>query len=246
MPVQPLEERLAVAFVELAGTLADDLEVGHVLQTLSECCVDLLDVSSAGVVLAGAPGDGPTSAGSDARARGLERDGVDWDEGPSRDCVRSGRSLEGVLLDHPDARTSWPRFSRRALELGFHSVTAVPLRLRDQVVGALTLFLDRAGTPADGRLGLGHALADFAAIGILQRRALHRQTLLTEQLETALQSRILIEQAKGALAQRRQISVDEAFVLLRGHARSQRRRLSAVAQEVLDGTTDLSSAESAE
>ncbi|WP_151478181.1 GAF and ANTAR domain-containing protein [Streptomyces albicerus] len=246
MPEQPHEERLAAAFVELADTLAGDFDVTHFLHTLSERCVDLLGIAAAGVILAAPRGGSPEVAGSDARTRDLERDAVDWDEGPCRDCLRTGRPVAGVLLDHPDARAAWPRFAHRARDLGFHSVAAVPLRLRDEVIGALSLFLDEPGAPTPRQLRLGQALADFATIGLLQQRALRQQTLLAEQLETALESRILIEQAKGALAQQRRISVDEAFTLLRGHARSRQRRLSAVAREVLDGTTDLSLSESAE
>ncbi|MFD6291296.1 ANTAR domain-containing protein [Streptomyces sp. NPDC060205] len=246
MPEQPREERLAAAFVELATTLAGDFDDIHFLRTLSERCVDLLDIAAAGVALA-APRNGRTEVtGSDARIRSLERNGVDWGEGPCHDCLRTGNPVEGIALDHPDARAAWPRFTRRARRLGFHSVAATPLRVRDEVVGALSLFLDGPGTPDPGQLRLGRALADFAAIPILQQRELRRQMRLTEQLETALESRILVEQAKGALAQQRRITVDEAFALLRDHARSRRRRISAVAREVLDGTGELSLAEPAD
>ncbi|MFS8198729.1 ANTAR domain-containing protein [Streptomyces sp. CWNU-52B] len=246
MPNQPREERFAAAFVSLATTLAGDFDDIHFLRTLSERCVDLLDVAAAGVVLA-APQEGRAEVtGSDARTRGLERSSVDWDEGPCQDCLRTGRPVEGIALTHPDARKAWPRFARRARQLGFHSVAATPLRVRDQVVGALSLLLDEPGTPDPGQLRLGRALADFAAIPIVQQRELRRQMRLTQQLETALESRILIEQAKGALAQQRRISVDEAFTLLRGHARARQRRISAVAREVLDGTGDLSLSQSAD
>ncbi|MEV7143290.1 GAF and ANTAR domain-containing protein [Streptomyces tauricus] len=246
MPEQPREERLAAAFVELATTLTGDFDDIHFLRTLSERCVDLLDIAAAGVALA-APRDGRAQVtGSDARVRSLERNGVDWGEGPCQDCLRTGNPSEGITLDHSAASAAWPRFAHRARRLGFHAVAATPLRVRDEVVGALSFFLDGPGTPDPGQLRLGRALADFAAIPILQQRELRRQMRLTEQLETALESRILVEQAKGALAQRRRITVDEAFALLRDHARSRRRRISAVAREVLDGTGELSLSEPAE
>ncbi|MEW2565525.1 GAF and ANTAR domain-containing protein [Streptomyces sp. NPDC047070] len=246
MPEEPREERLAAAFVELATTLAGDFDDVQFLRTLSERCVDLLDISAAGVALA-APRDGRTEVtGSDARIRSLERNGADWGEGPCQDCLRTGNPVEGITLDHPDARAAWPRFTRRARRLGFHSVAATPLRVRDEVVGALSLFLDGPGTPDPAQLRLGRALADFAAVPILQQRELRRQMRLTEQLETALESRVLVEQAKGALAQQRRITVDEAFTLLRNHARSRRRRISDVAREVLDGTGELPLSEPAD
>ncbi|WP_328494029.1 GAF and ANTAR domain-containing protein [Streptomyces sp. NBC_00414] len=246
MPEQPREERLAAAFAELATTLTGEFDDMHFLRTLSERCVDLLDIAAAGVVLAASRDGRAEVTGSDSRTRGLERNGVDWGEGPCQDCLRTGDPVEGVALDHPDTGTAWPRFSRRARRLGFHSVAATPLRVRDEVVGALSLYLSVPGTPDPGRLRLGRALADFAAIPIVQQRELRRQMRLTEQLETALESRILVEQAKGALAQQRRISVDEAFALLRDHARSRRRRISAVAREVLDGTGDLPLSEPAD
>jgi AmiR/NasT family two-component response regulator len=125
-------------------------------------------------------------------------------------------------------------------------VAAVPLRLREQTIGALDLLGGETGTPPVGRIRLARALADIATIDLLQHRALQQQTLLSAQLETALGSRIVVEQAKGALAQQRRISVDDAFALLRRHARSQRRLLTAVAQEVLDGTGELFPSEPAD
>ncbi|MFJ8939385.1 GAF and ANTAR domain-containing protein [Streptomyces sp. NPDC102365] len=239
MPERAREERLAAAFVELATALTDDFDDLQFLRTLSERCVDLLDIAAAGVALAASRDGRVEVTGSDARVRGLERNGVGWGEGPCHDCLRTGDPVEEIALDHPAARAAWPRFTRRARGLGFHRVAATPLRVRDEVVGALSLFPDGSGTPAPGRLRLGRALADFAAVPIVQRRRLRRQPLRTEQLETAVEARVLVEQAKGVLAEQRLITVDEAYALLRDHARSHRRRISAVAQEVLDGIGEL-------
>ncbi|MCI3929186.1 GAF and ANTAR domain-containing protein [Streptomyces sp. AN091965] len=250
MPEQAREERLAAAFVELADTLVDDFDVISFLHLLATRCVDLVDVAAAGVILSTPEGGSLEASGSDEHSRRLEQLGVEWGEGPGLDCFRSGRVVDGTLLGngsprggpygsphgHPHAH--WPRFAPHALQSGFAAVTATPLRLRGLTIGALSLFREHPEPLPGARLGLAQALARLATIGILQQRAVHRQSVVVGQLETALRSRVVIEQAKGALAHRHRISVDEAFTLLRQYARSQRRRLTTVAEEVLDGTAD--------
>ena len=161
---------------------------------------------------------------------------IDWAEGPCRDCFRSGKPIPDIPLSHPHARANWPRFTARAHELGFTSVAAAPLRLREQVIGALNLYRNRSG-PLDSRqMRLAQALADTATIGILQQRAVHDHADVVIQLQIALDSRTAIEQAKGVLAQRRGVSVEDAFAQLRHYARHQQRRLTDIAREVvLDG-----------
>ncbi|WP_030678438.1 ANTAR domain-containing protein [Streptomyces sp. NRRL B-1347] len=238
MPEQEREERLAAAFVELADAFVDDFDAISCLQLLATRCVDLLDVAAAGVVLSAPEGESLEASGSDEHSRRLERLGVEWGEGPGLDCFRSGRVVDGALLANGRPHASWPRFAPHALLSGFTSVTATPLRLRGRTIGALSLFRGQPETLPLAQLRLAQALARLATIGILQQRAAHRQSVIVSQLETALHSRVVIEQAKGALSHRHRISVDEAFTLLRGHARSQRRLLTAVAEEVLNGTTD--------
>ncbi|MGY6026572.1 ANTAR domain-containing protein [Streptomyces spinosirectus] len=239
MPEQSREDRLASAFVELADTLVGDFDVIAFLHTLADHCVDLLDVSAAGVMLATPQGDILDAAASDERTRRLETDSIDWNEGPCLDCLRTGKPVPDVPLAHPHARANWPRFARKAQELGFASVAAAPLRLREQTIGALNLFRATPGPLEPAQRRLGQALADVAAIAILQQRALYEQTAVVGQLQTALDSRIIIEQAKGALAHMRGISVDEAFQQLRQYARHHRRRLTDVAREVMDGNTEV-------
>ncbi|MEU7582295.1 GAF and ANTAR domain-containing protein [Streptomyces sp. NPDC041068] len=238
MPEQCREERLAAAFVELADTLVGDFDVIHFLYTLTEHCVTLFDIAAAGVVLATPRGELLDATASDERTRAMELASIEWDEGPCHDCYRTGRALYDIPLDHPRARAQWPRVSRRARELGFTSVSCAPLRLRDEVIGALNLFRDRPGSLAPGDLRLAQALADTAAIGILQQRAVHERGTVAAQLQIALNSRIIIEQAKGALADRRGISVDEAFDQLRRSARHHGRLLADVAREVMATGTD--------
>ncbi|GAA1913162.1 GAF and ANTAR domain-containing protein [Streptomyces durmitorensis] len=232
------EERLAAAFVELADTLVKDFDVIAFLHQLTEHCVDLLDVRAAGVVLALPHGPVVDVAASDENARRLELAGVEWDEGPCHDCYRSGTAVAEERLDNALAQVRWPRFAPRARQAGFTSVVAAPLQLRGQVIGALNLFRDQMHPLAPAGLRLGQALADTATIGILHQWAAHEHLSVIAQLQQALDSRVIIEQAKGALANRRRIDVEEAFHLMRRYARNRRAPLTAVALQVLDGSAE--------
>ncbi|MGC9543491.1 GAF and ANTAR domain-containing protein [Streptomyces sp. UG1] len=235
MPYESRETDLAASFVELADTLVgEDFDVIDFLHTLTDHCVRLLDVAATGVLLASPQGRGLDVAASDENTRALQASSVEQGAGPGQDCLRTGRPIPDIPLDHPHAQAAWRRFSRAARDLGFTSVAAVPLRLREQVIGALVLFNARP-TPLDAdRLRLARALANMAAISILQQRALRDSAALAVQLRGALSSRVVIEQAKGVLAQRRGVSVQDAFEQIRGHARHHQRRLTDVAQDVLD------------
>ncbi|WP_371655385.1 MULTISPECIES: GAF and ANTAR domain-containing protein [unclassified Streptomyces] len=236
----PREEQLAAAFVDLADTLVQDFDVIGFLHTLAEHCVALLDVAAAGVLLATPDGQLVDAAASDERTRRLELASTEWNEGPCRDCFRTKKQVPAVPLATQAAKMRWPRFGPKALEAGFTSVAAAPLRLHDQVIGALNLFRDQPG-PLDGsQLRLGQALADTATIGVLQQRAVSEQMTVTAQLQAALDSRIIIEQAKGYLADRRDTGVEEAFNLMRRYARDHRMRLTEIARQILQGTADAS------
>jgi hypothetical protein len=231
------EQRLAEAFVELADTLVDDFDVIDFLQVLAARCVELLDVGAAGIMLAAHAGALVTVAASDERARLLELFEIQNDEGPCRDCYRAGAAVVNVDLE--GARTRWPLFAPQAIAAGFGSANALPLRLRSQVVGSLNLF--QAGTAGlDGAgLRMAQALADAATIGILQQRTVRRSEVAAAQLQGALTSRIVIEQAKGVLAERLQIRADDAFEVLRGAARSRNLLLSELARDVANGSPDV-------
>jgi transcriptional regulator with GAF, ATPase, and Fis domain len=230
------EIQLADVFVEMADTLVDDFDVMDFLHVLTERSVELLGISAAGLLLTDGRGTLQVVAASSERTRLLELFQLQTDEGPCVDCYRTGTPVSAI-----DLPTSgrWLQFAEAAAEAGFAAVHAVPMRLRTEIIGALNFFSADAGALAPATLRLGQALADVATIGILQQRAIRRRDVLTEQLQTALNSRVLIEQAKGVLAERLQVDVDEAFLALRKRARSQNRRLSDLAQAVVDGTEQI-------
>lgn len=230
------EQRLAETFVELADTLVDDFDVIDFLQVLAARSVELLEVAAAGIMLADQSGSLMTVAASDERARLLELFEIQTDEGPCRDCYRLGAPVVNVNLD--GALERWPQFTPQAIAGGFRSANALPLRLRSQVVGSLNLFHASTGGLDSTQLRLAQALADAATIGILHQRTIRRGEVVAGQLQLALTSRIVIEQAKGVLAERMHISPDDAFEVLRSAARSRNRLLTELAREVAGGSAD--------
>ena len=228
------ERQLVETFVEVADTLVDDFDVIDLLLTLAGRCVRLLDVDAAGIMLIDQRGHLHAAAASTESARLVELFELQSDAGPCVDCCRTGIPVVNADLEANAER--WPRFAEAARESGFVAVHALPLRLRQTVIGALNLFSAGSRELTEDDVRVGQGLADVATIGILAQRSLHQAELLAEQLQSALNSRIVIEQAKGVLAERRQISVDEAFTLLREHARRHNLRLSDVAREVAEGS----------
>jgi hypothetical protein len=236
-----LERRTAETFVELADTLVAGFDIIELLQTLAERCVDLLQADAAAILLADQPGglvpaDQPgrlmLAASSTEDAGLLELFQLQAEEGPALDCYRSSHPVVCSDLDRQPER--WPRFTAAAQARGFAAVQTLPMRLRAQSLGALSLFGPAPGILNAETLAIAQALADVATIGILHERTLRASAVVTGQLQAALTSRIVIEQAKGVLAERRQVTVPEAFTLMRGFARDRNRKLSEVAQSVID------------
>ncbi len=224
------EQQLAEAFVEAADTLVDDFDVIEFLHTLAQRCVTLLEIDAAGLMLSDQRGILHATAASAENARLLELFELQSDAGPCLDAFRTGEPVVNADLHTNEHR--WPRFAEAAEATGYVSVHALPLRLRSTVIGALNLFCAQPGPLSDEDIRTGQALADIATIGILAQRNIHQAELLTTQLQNALNSRIVIEQAKGVLAGHHRITVDEAFTLLRVYARSHNRRLSDLARDV--------------
>jgi GAF domain-containing protein len=233
----PYEARLAATFVELADTLTDDFDVIEFLHMLTERCVELLEVSAAGLMLADSSGELRVMASSTERTRLLELYELQNAAGPCLECFRTGVPVASADLELDDER--WPHFAEEARAAGFRAVQALPMRLRGDTIGALNLFASEAGARSQSDLLVAQALADVATIGILQERLVNEAQTTTAQLQTALNSRIAIEQAKGVLAQRAGIDMDEAFRSLRAYTRSGHHRLSDVARGVVEGTINV-------
>ena len=224
--------QLSDLFVEVADTLVDDFDLVLFLQRLTEHVATVGDSTAVGLMLADHRNVLRFMAASNESGEMLELLQLQNDEGPCLDCFVSGEPV--VNADLEQSRQRWPSFAQVALDAGFTTVHAFPMRLRATVIGTINAF-----TTQDSPLGADEGrviqgLADIATIAILQERSISRAEALTEQLQSALNSRIVIEQAKGALARIEGVSVDEAFELLRSRARSNRQRLVDVAAEVLE------------
>jgi len=225
---------LSETFVELTDTMVAGFDVIDFLHVLTDRSVQLLDVAAAGLLLADPRGELRVVAASSEAARLLELFQLQNDQGPCLDCFRSGRPV--AAADLAAAGTRWPRFAPAARQAGFAAVQALPMRLREQVIGALNLFRAGPGALAPAEIRVGQALADVATISLLHDRSMRRTDTLNEQLQTALNSRVVIEQAKGKLAERLGIDVNQAFALLRDQARNRNQRLSDLARAFVDGT----------
>ncbi|MFJ6088401.1 GAF domain-containing protein [Streptomyces sp. NPDC092369] len=232
------ERRLAEIFVEVADSLVEDFDVIDLLHRLSARCVELLDVSAAGILLADAHGELQVIAASDEHTRLLELFALQHDQGPCVECYRTGTARTNIDLTRPESAADWPRFAARARETGYVATHAIPLRLRSRVVGALNLFQTSPHVLDRGDIALAQALADVATIAILQQRTLEQSHVENSQLESALTSRILIEQVKGVLAERWNTSVDDAFAAFRTYARARHLRLSELATQIISGGFD--------
>jgi hypothetical protein len=230
----PREDLLARTLVELADNLVDDFDVVELLTLLTTRCVEVLDVSAAGLLLVGPDGGLHVLASSSDTMRVVELFELQAQEGPCWDTLRSGEALVNQDLSHMN--DLWPRFAPVAFEAGFRSAHALPMRLRGTVIGALNLFHTAHTDLTDADALAGQALADIATIAILQHQDALEARTVNGQLTSALNSRILIEQAKGILSARLDLSMDETFAALRRHSQNHNQRLSLVAEQIVNGT----------
>lgn len=222
---------LAQRFVALADTLVDDYDVVEVLDGLMSTCLDLLEVDEAGLLLNDAQGNLQRVASSSEETRLLELLQVQTREGPCFEAVQTGQAI--MVPDIAQSRGRWPAFAERSAADGFRSVYAFPLRLRDATIGGLNLFGSHLDALDEEARVIAKALADIATIGILQQRSIHRTSLLAENLQRALNTRIVVEQAKGILAERGGLPMEETFAVLRSYARSHNLKLSDLAHAVV-------------
>jgi GAF domain-containing protein len=230
----PREALLARTLVELADTLVDDFDVVELLTLLTDRCVEVLDISAAGLMLVSPGGDLRVMASSSDAMRVLELFELQSEEGPCPDCYRTGGPIVNQKLAADDG--PWPHFAPRALEAGFRSVHALPMHLRKVTIGALNLFRADEGGLDEADVLAAQALADVATIAILQHRAGAEAKVVNQQLHHALHTRVIIEQAKGVVAERAGLDMEQSFTRLRNHARTHNLRLVDVALDVINGT----------
>jgi GAF domain-containing protein len=227
------ESLLITTLVELADNLVDNYDVIDVLTVLVDRCVTTIDVDAAGVLLASPGGELQFVASSSESMKVLELFQLQADEGPCVDCYRGGVAIVNQALTDDEQR--WPRFSPRALAQGFQAVHCLPMRLRGQTIGALNLFRTHQGILEMEDVAVAQGFADVATIAILQHQSSLSASTLNDQLNNALNSRIIIEQAKGMIRQAVNCDMDEAFGRLRAHARNHNDGLTEVATQVVEG-----------
>lgn len=231
-PVPSRERALVETFALVADSLVDDYDVAELLPLLLTRCVELFPVDAAGLLLRDGTGALRLAATSSEESRLLEFLQLQNDEGA---CLEAYQSGEPVLVDDLTDDDRWPTWGPAAIALGFRSVTSMPLRLRDQTIGAMNLFGRDVGRLRGEDLYSARTLTQVATVGILQHQALRDATTLTGQLQTALESRVSIEQAKGILAERHDISLEESFERLRGEARRTKRKIGELSREITAG-----------
>lgn len=221
-----------VAFVELVNALVDDFDVIDVLTGVSARCVELLTTEAAGVLLVDGQGTLRVIGASNEQAHLLELMQIQNHEGPCMDCYQSGHMVSSADLTE---RSPWPKFAAASVDHGYLSVCAIPMRIKDFTMGCLNLFMTEPTVLPAADVALAQGLADVATIAIAQNRLTEETALREAQLQHALGSRLIIEQAKGMVAAQRGLDMDDAFAWLRTHARSNNRRLTDIAEDVVAG-----------
>jgi GAF domain-containing protein len=221
-------------FVTLADTLVDGYDIVDLLHTLVDTCSALVSASAGGILLVNEHRQLEVVASTNERSRLVELMQLRVGGGPCLDSYVTGRPVSVPDLEADDSR--WPVFRAQALEQHFKAVHAVPLRLRSETIGSLNLFWDKSGALDERDAEVVQALAHVATIGILQERAMRESTIAREQLQRALNSRVVIEQAKGVVAQTRDVSMEEAFSLIRDYARKNQTPLAVVSEGIVART----------
>jgi len=225
------ERLMARAFVRLADTLTDEFDIVEFLQSLSADSVEIIGAEAASVMLANAHGELRLVASSEERMRLLELFEIQSAQGPCLDAFGSGQAVQA---SGAESHARWPVFAPRASEAGFRVLCAVPMRAHAEIIGALNLFRRGNQLFSDADLEIARAMAQVATVALIQEQAIRERSMLAGQLQAALRSRIVIEQAKGMLAEHLSTTVDEAFQLLNSYARDHNRRLTEVARDVVD------------
>lgn len=232
------DARLSAAFVKVADTLVDDYDVVDLLDTLVQECTVLVDSDAGGLLIVDSDGELQLIASTNEEAEFVEIIQLNAGEGPCVDAFETGNGVTVLDISEEDR---WPAFCAAAIKQGFQSMHAFPMRLRGQTIGAMGLFRVTAGQLSDSDVAVAQALADVATIGILQERSLRDTSIVADQLQRALDSRIIIEQAKGVIAAQTGADMHTAFTILRDYARSNQLKLGSVAEQVAERTLNLRS-----
>jgi GAF domain-containing protein len=231
------EEKLNLAFVRVADTLIADFDLVDLLSTLLAECVEILDVQAGGLMLADGSGDLQLMASTSEQADFVEVMQLNAGSGPCVLCFTTGAPVSVADIERSDDR--WPAFQAASLRQGFRSVYAVPMRLRGRILGTMNLFGSEVGELGAKDAAVAQALADVATISILQERGIRETAVVADQLQRALGTRILIEQAKGVLSATNGLSMEDAFRTLREYARGNNLALRVVAEKVVDRTLNI-------
>ena len=226
------QRELLQTFVKLADTLVADYDVVDLLQALVDACRDLLGTTAAGILLADGRGQLEVVASTSEASRLVELMQLSAEAGPCIESFRSGRRVSVPDIERTDGE--WMLFRDAALAHGFRAMDALPMRLRDITIGTLNMLRAAPGEALEDDIAAAQAFADVATIGILHERSIRESSVLSQQLQSALNSRIVIEQAKGVVSHTRGVSIDEAFLLIRQYARSHNMGLSLVAARLVD------------
>lgn len=226
------EHRLIDTFVRLTDTLVDEYDVVDLLQNLVDSVVDIFDASAAGILLANQHQELEVVASTSERSSFVGLLQLDAGEGPCVECFATGRPVS--VSDRAEMQRRWPAFAAASVESGYASVHAIPMRLRDTTLGSLNLFRETEGELNPDDALAAQALTDVATISILQQRTLEHAALTQAQLQRALDSRVVIEQAKGFVAFTHSVDTEAAFVLLRQYARAHQERLADVARAIVE------------
>ncbi|WP_159602755.1 GAF and ANTAR domain-containing protein [Agromyces humi] len=231
------EDQLLHTVGTLADSLVDDYDVVEVLQLLVDECTKIFDASAAGILLISPTGHLEVLVSTSERSEFVELMQLRAGEGPCIEAVATGKVVSVPDLRHIASR--WPKFAADARQSGYSSLHAIPMRLRESTIGSLNLFRNTTGDLNDPDAAAARTLADIATISILQQRLIEESSVAQAQLQRALDTRVIIEQAKGYIAQSHGLDMEAAFALIRGHARSTQTRLSLVAEDITTGRLTL-------
>lgn len=227
------ERHVTSTLVQLADTLVAGYDVAEMFYFLVESCRDLLSVDHAGLMLVDPDGNLHVVAATSEVTHLIELLQIQNQEGPCLDAFRSGQVVESGPLTDSEVTARWPKLAEAAHDAGFGAITAMPMRLRDQVLGALNLFRVETTPLSIDDVAVAQAFANIATISILQARATHDARTVIDQLQRALDTRVIIEQAKGFVAQHANVTMDESFARIRRYARNNNLRLSDVARDIV-------------